>query len=227
MEDNKFRQLIKSGRFAMGLNIHSEDPAMVRLATDAGFDFILPTIHKRTAKMVRAAVAAQIPHLVRMVDPDPANPDPSLIGKALDLGADGLQFMLVSSRQQAENIVRLCRRANEPVIAIKIETKEGLEHAEEIVSVPGIDMICSGPGDLSKSLGVRQDSPVVVEARQHIIKLAKSAGVAVEISVMSAEDLGEWVKREKSLRFFQLAIDVTEIGRAFRGLIQRNKELVA
>ena len=100
----------------MGLNIHTQDPEMVELAKGAGFDFVLPTIHKRNTGVVRAAVAAQIPHLVRLEDIDSAHLDPDLIGKALDLGVDGLQFMLVSSRKQAENIVRLCRRPSQPVI---------------------------------------------------------------------------------------------------------------
>ncbi len=251
MEDNKFRQLIKSGRYAMGLGISIADPAIVELAAYAGFDFLFARIHERIDDVVRAAEAAQIPVIV---DIPGENLDPSFIGQVLDLGADGVNFALVSSRQQVENIVRLCRippmgdrevfpggrlgkywgismeeftrRANEAVISIKIETKEGLEHAEEIVSVPGIDMMCVGPSDLSKSLGVRRDDAVIMEAQQHISKLAKSAGVAYMQGAMTAEALGEWVKREESLRLFFLGMEGVQISHAFRGLIQRCKELV-
>ncbi len=119
------------------------------------------------------------------------------------------------------------RQANEAVIWVMIESKEGLEHAEEILSVPGIEMVNVGCSDLCRSLGVRRDSPVIVEAQQHVIKLAKSAGVAVSQTVMTAEELGEWVKREESLRVFTLATDGTQIGYAFRGLIRRCNELVS
>ncbi len=257
MEDNKFRQLIKSGRFAIGLAITIADPAIVELTAYAGFDFIhltaiAPSIVERMDDLVRAAEAAQIPVIVGIPG---GNLDPSLIGKALDLGIDGIKFALVSSRQQAENIVRLCRippmgdrevfpggrlgkywgismeeftrRANEAVIWVKIETKEGLEHAEEILSVPGIDIVDVGVSDLCRSLGVRRDAPVIVEAQQHIIKVAKSAGVAYMQLAMTAEDVGEWVKREESIRLFFLATDGTQIGLAFRGLIRRCNELVA
>ena len=252
MEDNKFRQLIKSGRFAMGLSIHIQDPAIVELAAYAGFGFVGAGVHERIDNVVRAAEAAQIPILVGIPG---ANPDPSLIGKVLDLGADGVRLPLVSSRQQAENIVRLCRippmgdrevfpggrlgkywgismeefthRANEAVIAVRIETKEGLEHVEEILSVPGIDIVDVGHSDLCRSLGVRRDSPVIMEATQHVNEVAKSAGVAVMQLAMGAEELGEWLKRDESLRLFLLATDGTQIGHAFRGLIQRCNELVA
>ncbi len=253
MAENKLRQLIKSGRFAMGMTVNIPDPRIVELAAYAGFDFILPRMHERMGELVRAAEAAQIPVLPTIAG---GTRDPHLIGNVLDLGADGLTFALVSSRQQAENIVRLCkippmgdrentgsrvrdkyrgisgeeytRLVNDAVIVVKIESKEGLEHAEEILSVPGIDVVKVGKMDLSQSLGVEEDSPVVLEAQQHVIKLAKSAGVAVMTSgVRTPEEVGEWIKREESLRLFQLTGDTTLIDQGCRGWIRRCKELVA
>lgn len=256
MVDNRFRQLIRSGRFAFGLGISIADPAIIDLAAYSGFEFVLlagkvPAICNRIEDLLRAAEAAQISAVFNIVG---ENPDPTLIGQVLDLGAPGVQFSLVSSRQRAEDIVRLCRipplgdrevfpggrlgkywglpmdefahRANDAVIAVKIESKEGLEHAEEILSVPGIDAVSVGPSDLSKTLGVRRDSPAVVEAQQHIMGLAKAHGVAFLQLAMTTEDLGDWLERESGLRLFYFATDAAQIGRSFRGLVQRANEAV-
>jgi 4-hydroxy-2-oxoheptanedioate aldolase len=40
------------------------------------------------------------------------------------------------------------------MILIHIEGVEGLENLEEIISVPGLDVIFLGPYDLSQSLGI-------------------------------------------------------------------------
>ncbi|MFC1941347.1 HpcH/HpaI aldolase/citrate lyase family protein [Chloroflexota bacterium] len=257
MEGNRFRQLIKSGRFTYGLGISIADPAIVELAAYSGFEFLLfagkvPAITKRIEDLLRAAEAVQISPIFNVVGEDL---DPTLIGQVLDLGADGVQFSLVSSRQRAEEIVRLSRipplgdrevfaggrlgkywgismeefthRANEAVIVVKIETKKGLEHAEEILSVPGIDAVSVGQSDLSKTLGVGRDSPVIIEAQQHVMQLAKSNGLAFLQLAMNTDDLGEWVKREESLRLFYFATDGVQIGRSFRGLIQKSNEVVA
>ena len=178
MESNMFRELINGRRLAIGLGFWMEDPAIIGLAVDAGFDFVLPHVHKNIDNVVRAAVAARIPHLVTMPKLSQEQ-DPSLANRALDSGADGVSFPRVPSKQQAEYIVRLCHRDTEPVIAVRIGTKEGLENAEEILSVPGIDMVSISPQDLSQSLGVRLDDSVITEAQRHIIKLAKSTGVTV------------------------------------------------
>ncbi|MFC1940987.1 HpcH/HpaI aldolase/citrate lyase family protein [Chloroflexota bacterium] len=250
MEGNNFRQLIKSGRFAVGIQITIEDPAMIELAAYSGFSFLVTHAVERIRDMVRAAEAAQIPLLFSMPGVDL---DQNLISRVLDTGVDGIRFPLVSSRQRAEDIVRafrippagdrqvwngsrlgkywgismeeMTRRANEAVTFIMIESKEGLEHAEEILSVPGIDAVGVGVSDLSKSLGVRRDGPEILDAIQHVIKLAKSIGVTFMKMAMTEEELGEWAKRDESLRLFYLATDGVQIGRFFRGLIRNCNEI--
>ncbi len=256
MEENKLRRLIKSGRYVLGLNITIADPASVELAAYSGFDYVslmfnIPTIRDNMTDLIRAAEAAQIPITIGMAG---ENPDPILIQQVLDLGADGIGFALVLSRQHAEKLVRFCKlapigdreafpggriakywsitmeeythRANDVVIGVTIESKEGLEHAEEILSVPGIDMVGVAPSDLSRSLNVRRDSAVIMEATQHVHKLAKSAGVTITQLAMTLEELEGWVKREESLRVFFLGPDSTQTGLAFRGFIRRCNELV-
>ena len=255
MADNKFRELIKSGRYNVGLGISIANRAVLEMAAYAGFDWvhfiaISPGIVEGMGDLVTAAEATQTPFLVTVPG---NNPDPVLISKALDLGADGMHFSLVSTKQQVEKIVKLCRmppegerevfpggragrywgipmedyvhRANDAVISIKIESKEGLDNAEEIINVPGVDMVFLGDSDVSRSLGVDRYGPEMFEAKLRIIKLAKAAGVTPLSVAMTSEDLGKWLKIDNSLRTFFMATDGTQIGYHFRGLTQRCKEL--
>ncbi|WP_167043409.1 aldolase/citrate lyase family protein [Salinibacterium sp. ZJ454] len=68
---------------------------------------------------------------------------------------------------------------------VQIETAAGLEHAEAIMSTPGLDGIYIGPSDLSRSLGgdygVDWAEGPVVDAIERILDLGARYGVAVGI----------------------------------------------
>ncbi|EIW70291.1 hypothetical protein M231_06682 [Tremella mesenterica] len=71
--------------------------------------------------------------------------------------------------------------ANDSTLVIPIiETKEGLENIEEIVSVPGLDAIFIGQYDLALSLGsLPQSAPEVINGVERIFRAGKAAGVPV------------------------------------------------
>jgi 2-keto-3-deoxy-L-rhamnonate aldolase RhmA len=65
--------------------------------------------------------------------------------------------------------------ANAAVMVIpQIETARGLEAGDEICSVPGVDLIWMGHGDLSQSLGIpgQFEHPLMVEAVERIAAVA-------------------------------------------------------
>jgi len=105
----------------------------------------------------------------------------------LDLGALGLLFQMCETAEQAEEFVRLTRYppsgqrgamfggahddysaltvpqiidgAHErTMVCVLIESEKGVANAEEIMSVPGVDVAHLGHGDLSLSLGVPGDT---------------------------------------------------------------------
>lgn len=65
----------------------------------------------------------------------------------------------------------------ETLLLPQCETRECLEHIEEIVNIDGVDGIFVGPYDLSTSLGKpgQLNDPEVVEAIQHILDTCKKA----------------------------------------------------
>ena len=67
---------------------------------------------------------------------------------------------------------------NDVVIAIMVEKKSCVDNLDEILKVPGIDMVQFGASDFSMSIGkpAQYSHPEVVEAEQHVIRTALKKG---------------------------------------------------
>jgi 2-keto-3-deoxy-L-rhamnonate aldolase RhmA len=96
-------------------------------------------------------------------------------------------FDVVTMQQQVNS--DLC-------LMIQLETREAIQNAEQLCSVPGINAVLIGPGDLSASFGVpgRTDDPRVINAIEAGIEKAKAAGKNVAISTSPA-NVGRWSRK--------------------------------
>jgi 4-hydroxy-2-oxoheptanedioate aldolase len=142
--------------------------------------------------------------------------DSGILMKMLDAGAYGLICPMVSTREQAQQLVAAThypprgtrsfgpirallyggadylQHADDTVVAFAmIETAEALENLDAILSVEGLDAIYVGPGDLSLALGCKPtfdevEAPVA-QAIDHILDRAKAHGVVAGIHNMSPE----------------------------------------
>jgi 4-hydroxy-2-oxoheptanedioate aldolase len=155
--------------------------------------------------MMRAAEAGGSVPLTRV----PGN-QAWIIGKALDAGAQGVVVPLVSTPEEAAAAVAACRyppdgvRSFGPVRAsvtmrardvgtlggevlcfVMIETRQGVENAERIAAVPGLDGIYIGPADLALGLGLAPDldkaDPEHVAAVRRILAACRGAGIVAGI----------------------------------------------
>ena len=95
----------------------------------------------------------------------------------------GKRGFFCSSRAEGfalnESIEALMQRVNrELALVVQIETRRGFENAQEICSVPGIDAIFIGRGDLSLDLGVpgQTDHADVTHMTEQIMLIARSNG---------------------------------------------------
>ena len=107
--------------------------------------------------------------------------DPAIIKRVLDMGAYGIMVPWIGGRAEAEAAVRAAKyppdgirgspaatgpgatgdtppeywkRANEEVLVVlQVETRAAVEEIDQIVKIPGVDVIFIGPGDLSTALG--------------------------------------------------------------------------
>jgi 4-hydroxy-2-oxoheptanedioate aldolase len=76
------------------------------------------------------------------------------------------------------------RRPPQPSVWVQIESAAGVERAEEIAAVPGLDAVVVGTADLSFSLGVPLDShaPELLRAVDAVRRATHAAGVALGVA---------------------------------------------
>ena len=155
--------------------------------------------------------------------------------RPLDLGAKGVQVPLVCTRGDAEAVVgfakypplgtrgaafstrmgrygldtgpKTLQRANEEsLIVVHVENQQGMDHLDEILQVPGVDVVFIGPTDLSVSLGhpSEMDHPVVKEAIGTILEKTLGARLQAGIYVTGPED----AERRREQGFTYLATGI-------------------
>jgi 4-hydroxy-2-oxoheptanedioate aldolase len=136
---------------------------------------------------------------------------------ALDAGAEGIAFPLVSTAEEAAECVALIRypphgrrgwgpfvahsrwgvplfdytaqRGGATVCALWIETRSAIENLRDICKVDGVDCMTIAPFDLSTDLGVsgRLDAPEVVEAVTHAERVIREAGIPLGGAALTKE----------------------------------------
>jgi len=184
-------------------------PYIVEQMGEAGYDAVLIDQQHGlgdTGDLINcltAARAAGLPALVR-----PLNPDPGLIGQALDAGAHGVVSPLVDTVADVEACVRAAKypphgqrswgpyrgkflvdsdyieHANDWVInCVQIETRGAMDNLNDILKVDGLDMILVGPNDLALALTGTRDirKPEVVEACNEILNKSREHSVLTAI----------------------------------------------
>jgi 4-hydroxy-2-oxoheptanedioate aldolase len=203
---NSVKEILKAGKTAIGTSASLSSP--VDFLADSGFDFILfDTQHdavsiKELKHQVQAMRAKKAIPIIRV-----GSNDQALICYALDIGAKGIVVPMVNTKEEAVNVVQWCKyppegkrssagmrgewgkfenyreymdAVNRQVLVIPmIETLESLKNIDEILSVPGIDVLLVGPSDLSINLGIALDylNPKYREALDKIAAACKKAGV--------------------------------------------------
>ncbi|MDH5703129.1 MAG: aldolase/citrate lyase family protein, partial [Aigarchaeota archaeon] len=152
---------------------------------------------------------------------------------ALDIGAKGIIVPMVNSKEEAVHMIRCCKyppegirsaagmrgewgefenfdeymsAVNEELLIIPmVETLKALDNLEEILSVPGIDVLLVGPSDLSIVLGIALDylNPKYQETLDKIAEACEKAGVVPGMYfIPGGQDPSEFV--ERGFRFFTL-----------------------
>jgi 4-hydroxy-2-oxoheptanedioate aldolase len=97
------------------------------------------------------------------------------------------------------------------VIALMIEKKPAMDNLDEILAVPGIDMVQFGPSDYSVSLGVpgKGGSDEVQTAHRDMIKRALEAGVHPRVEISRFEQAKPYM--ELGVRHFCIGWDIRTI----------------
>jgi 2-dehydro-3-deoxyglucarate aldolase len=106
-------------------------------------------------------------------------------------------------------------------VLVQIENKAGVDAAEAIARVEGVDALFIGPSDLSASLGHfgKPSHPEVQEAMAHVLAVAKAAGKPVGILSTVEADVRRYL--ELGMTVVAVGLDVVLLRNASRELRER------
>lgn len=83
----------------------------------------------------------------------------------------------------------------ESLVIVQIETVEALERIDEIVAVPGVDIVWPGQYDLTASMGIlgQFDHPRLQDAVKRVVKAAEDGGKTAGIQPTSVDQAIDWI----------------------------------
>lgn len=215
---------LKNKRLSLGSFSKISDPAIIECFGLAGFDFVIidlehgPNSIGVAQNLVRAASIHKITPIIRV------NNNESIISKALDIGALGVQVAQINSKESAQSVVNaakfspygnrgICRyvraadysarnkqeyfdESNQnTLIIIQIEGKKGLDNIDKILQVEGIDIVFIGPYDLSQSMGV--------PGQTHHPKVFEAMRMVTEIAVKNNKIVGTFIETPSDLKIWK------------------------
>ena len=204
-------------------------PAVSELAAECGFDWVLIDLEHgceseaALPNQLRALRGSNTLAIVRV-----SAPQPDLIGRVLDWGAQGIMVPHVNTVAEARHCVdaayypphghrgvsRTVRAYGygmrlpgdampKPIILAQIETAEAVANAEQIAAVEGIDALFIGPADLSFDLKAQNSARPYDDCVSSIVKAANDHGKGCGILVRHADDK----EKLKALGFTWIAMD--------------------
>ncbi len=179
---DRIRNKLAQGRLVKGFFLNMADPMVSEMAGYAGYDYIwIDAEHGPLDRqeIFHHIVAAQGSGCCAFVRVPAANP--AYMKAILDMGPDGVIFPFVNNKAIAETAVKACSypdqggiRGQGPIRAIQyglldeddyiqssyqkvfkimqIETVEGYQNLDEIMTVDGIDSLFIGAADLGRSI---------------------------------------------------------------------------
>src|SRR5581483_2127590 len=229
MRANHARRRLAAGEPSVGTWLALPTPEGAEYVSALGFDWLVvdtehnPIDIRTLAQMFMAMANSSATPMVRIPWNSPEN-----FKRVLDAGAWGVVVPMVNSRAEAEQAAaamrypplgtrsvgggrhargfettadQYFRQANEELLlVVQIEHIQGVEHADEILSVPGVDACFIGPNDLAASMGIgigvplESDHPRLVEAVDHVRATCVKHGVAPGIHCSNAEGVNRRIK---------------------------------
>jgi 4-hydroxy-2-oxoheptanedioate aldolase len=238
---NHVKQRLKAGEPSVGTWLAIPSPESAEQVARLGLDWlVVDTEHnavdiRTLAQMFAAMAATPVAPMVRIPWNTPEN-----FKRVLDSGAWGMVVPMVNTREEAERAVRATRypplgdrsvgggriaisfggsaeeyfrAANDEILlVIQIEHAKGVENADEILSVPGVDACFIGPNDMAASMGIgigvplESDHPQLMQAIEHVRVTCEKHGVAPGIHCSHAG--GVRMRMEQGFRFLAMASEL-------------------
>jgi 4-hydroxy-2-oxoheptanedioate aldolase len=231
MQTNRVKAALRDGQAVSGPIVNeARSIGTVKMMAQAGHDFLFFDMEhamfdwETMLNLVQASLLCDICPLVRVTDLSYP-----LVARALDSGAQGIIIPRVETREQVEEAVNFAKypplgrrgaggdarygyvrrdmrtaveEANaESMVVVQIESLEGVKQLEAIASVPGLDVVCVGPQDLSISMDLHGEfgHPAFMETLQQIVDVCSRHGVATGMVEREPGAMKRWY--EMGMRF--------------------------
>jgi len=139
-------------------------------------------------------------------------------------GTRGLAFSMAHDDYLGGDVADKMREANERVMAIAlIETAKGIENADAIMAVAGIDVGWLGHFDLTDSMGIagQFDDPRFDEAVKHLVAACSKAGKPAGFLAANSDVARAW--QAKGFRMLCLGTDISLLKETLTNAIAGSK----
>jgi len=247
---NPLRSKLLAGNPIIGTAVTMPSPQLMRTLVDCGFDWLMvdlehgPISPESAQAMINATQGSDCMPLVRLQ----AN-ETWMAKMPLDIGAMGLFFPLIMTAKDAERAIKSTlyppagHRGFAPIHAgyrwrkslteyaadaddtilkiIMIEHVDAVNQLENILQVPGIDLVFIAPYDLSQSLDLagQFDHPIVKETIKQAEITIKAAGIDLGGYANSVDKGRELL--DKGYKLLMLGYDGVLIETAVRPLLKQ------
>ena len=224
MSLNPVRDKLYEGEPSVGAFLNLGSAAAAEVMAAAGYDWLVVDAEhgqwnpESMANAFRAIEARGTVPMARVW-----SHDKTALGRLLDAGAMGIVLPHVSTPEQAAAAVRAMRyppvgerssgtgrvvltdpgykdQANGSILVIpQIEDMEGVNNAEAIMALDGVDVAFIGPNDLGLSMGLTAEQmwkeQSHLDAMATILEAARNAGKPAGVPVASGEAARQVIKQ--------------------------------
>ena len=252
MKTNILKEKLKKGIPCVGpfLRVNAMTTEIIGLA---GWDFGVADLEHGVhsvsdiVAMKYAAAATGLSLVVRVQAPTAID-----VMRALDAGAEGVQIPQIKDIAQVHEVCKAARfsplgdrgscsyttgaqysltpytehrtTSNEQVLTvIHVENVESANMVDQIVEVPGVDVVFCGPWDLSQSLGVPGDTknPKVKDLIKKVAKVVTAKGLSCGMHIDDPSQLREWL--DAGMTYITCCTDAGLLAREAKRTIDVNK----
>jgi 4-hydroxy-2-oxoheptanedioate aldolase len=137
------------------------------------------------------------------------------------MGQRGVAKMTRAS-QFGRNFQRYYETSQESILGIvQIETREALDHLDEIANLQGVDVLFIGPADLTMELGIfgQFDHPLFIDAIQRTVAAANKAGKTTGILFFNPDDYNKY--HHMGIRFIACGADATFVADGAKQMVEK------
>ena len=250
------RRRVLAGEPSIGAFVQLAHPIAAELLARAGFDWLIVDLehgHGTRAELLPQLLAISPTPTAALVRVESA--ERLRIGRALDLGADGLMIPRLETVAEVEEALAAMRfppagirgvaltargagygtlghpdvhTLNERVLGIfQVESPTAVANADAIAALDGVDVLFVGPADLSHAMGIpgRITEPGFLDQLDRVVAACRAHGKQAGILLKDASTLRETLDR--GFTFVGIGSDVGLLAGGANALAAAGRQVLA